>query len=85
MAPNEAPYDPYIPAGSQHQQGQGADGNQRTAALQAVSQTPILLLMVMYCEIRKSHGDDIFHRAQSPLRCVRAEKSRLSHSIPNRG
>ena len=35
--PEEAPYDPYIPAGGQGGQAQGA-GNARTQALQAVSQ-----------------------------------------------
>lgn len=34
----EQPYDPYIPSGGQGQ-GQNAGGNQRTAALQAVSVT----------------------------------------------
>jgi len=34
MADREQPYDPYIPSGGSAQ-GQGAGGNQRTAALQA--------------------------------------------------
>ena len=41
MADREQPYDPYIPsgqnAGRSQGQGQGQDGNHRTAALQAVS------------------------------------------------
>lgn len=40
MVQNEAPYDPYIPSGSNGAQGNGQNGNQRTAALQAVSCTP---------------------------------------------
>ena len=36
MADREQPYDPYIPSGGQSAQGQNG-GNQRTAALQAVS------------------------------------------------
>lgn len=36
MADREAPYDPYIPAGQAGASG-ARDGNQRTAALQAVS------------------------------------------------
>lgn len=39
MVQNEAPYDPYIPSGSNGAQGNGQNGNQRTAALQAVSGT----------------------------------------------
>ncbi|CAG8016226.1 unnamed protein product [Penicillium salamii] len=35
MVQNEAPYDPYIPSGSNGAQGNGQNGNQRTAALQA--------------------------------------------------
>jgi hypothetical protein len=39
MADREQPYDPYIPAGGNANAGgsAGRDGNQRTAALQAVS------------------------------------------------
>lgn len=38
MADREQPYDPYIPSGGNpNQQAQGQGGNQRTAALQAVS------------------------------------------------
>ena len=41
MADREQPYDPYIPSGQNggrsQGQGQGQDGNHRTAALQAVS------------------------------------------------
>ena len=37
MADREQPYDPYIPPGGQSAQGQSG-GNQRTAALQAVSE-----------------------------------------------
>ena len=41
MADREQPYDPYIPSGgAQGGAGTQAGGNQRTAALQAVSQTP---------------------------------------------
>lgn len=43
---NEQPYDPYIPSGGQGgAAGAGGQnpGNQRTAALQAVSHTPIFL------------------------------------------
>jgi hypothetical protein len=41
MAAAEQPYDPYIPAGSSGAAGVSAkDGNQRTAALQAVSPFP---------------------------------------------
>ncbi|USP81052.1 uncharacterized protein yc1106_08326 [Curvularia clavata] len=32
---DDAPYDPYIPSGGERQQGQGQNGNHRTAALQA--------------------------------------------------
>ena len=40
MADREQPYDPYIPSGgAQGGAGTQAGGNQRTAALQAVSQT----------------------------------------------
>jgi vesicle-associated membrane protein 4 len=41
MAAAEQPYDPYIPAGSAGAAGVSSkDGNQRTAALQAVSPFP---------------------------------------------
>lgn len=41
MADREQPYDPYIPSAGGAQGGAGAQagGNQRTAALQAVSRT----------------------------------------------
>lgn len=39
MADREQPYDPYIPSG-QSGSSAGRDGNQRTAALQAVRQIP---------------------------------------------
>jgi vesicle-associated membrane protein 4 len=46
MAQNEQPYDPYIPSGSQGAQtGNGQNGNQRTAALQAVSCFPNPLII----------------------------------------
>lgn len=37
MAASEQPYDPYIPSGSTGAPAGGQNGNQRTAALQAVS------------------------------------------------
>lgn len=37
MPDQDAPYDPYIPSGQAEPQQQGAGGNQRTQALQAVS------------------------------------------------
>jgi len=36
MADREQPYDPYIPNGQGGSSGAARDGNQRTAALQAV-------------------------------------------------
>lgn len=42
MAAAEQPYDPYIPSGSNGAAGNGQNGNQRTAALQAVSASPYL-------------------------------------------
>lgn len=51
MAQNEAPYDPYIPSGSNGAQaGNGQNGNQRTAALQAVSGTPISWLLATHTQ-----------------------------------
>jgi hypothetical protein len=45
MAQNEQPYDPYIPSGSNGAQASnGQNGNQRTAALQAVSCFPDSLI-----------------------------------------
>ena len=45
MADRELPYDPYIPSGgAQGGAGAQAGGNQRTAALQAVSQTSTVRL-----------------------------------------
>ena len=44
MADREQPYDPYIPSGNgAPTAGAGQAGNQRTAALQAVSQAEFLL------------------------------------------
>ena len=55
MVQNEAPYDPYIPSGSNGAQGNGQNGNQRTAALQAVSCTPDPLIPGDILSIKQSH------------------------------
>ncbi len=47
MADREAPYDPYIPQGGAASASAGREGNQRTAALQAVGELTTLWLFAM--------------------------------------
>jgi hypothetical protein len=67
---DEPPYDPYIPsggAGQQGGQGQGQNGNHRTAALQAVRHNLRFFARAERCgSVRMSH---IVHRRQLLLRC----------------
>jgi hypothetical protein len=79
MADRDAQYDPYIPAGGAAPAGgQGAPGNQRTAALQAVSD----LFIVQWCEDvfrmrRRLEQDD------SVLRPMPKSTKRHRHDNPN--
>lgn len=55
MAASEQPYDPYIPSGSAGAPAAGQNGNQRTAALQAVSQSSTVSLLLATIAIEKTH------------------------------
>ena len=63
MANREQPYDPYIPAGGSAPSGSAAQdgGNQRTAALQAVSDIicSIPFWMALDCRSHTVYGRDI--------------------------
>ncbi len=60
MADREAPYDPYIPQGGAAGASAGREGNQRTAALQAVGElTTFCLFVVISLDITRldwTHG-----------------------------
>jgi hypothetical protein len=53
MAATEQPYDPYIPSGSNGAPAGGQNGNQRTAALQAVSALSRMLGIIAALAIGK--------------------------------
>lgn len=66
MSNHEQPYDPYIPAGGTGgQQGQGQNGNHRTAALQAVC---VPVFFRIFCSVCRCSLYRIAER--SPL-CIR--------------
>lgn len=59
MAASEQPYDPYIPSGSAGAPAAtGQNGNQRTAALQAVSQSSTVSSLLATIAIEKTR---IYH------------------------